>query len=139
MKTYPCLFPENWHVILSAAKDGTTGQLLTAIQLHSLAGPAQDEALNFAGRRLGQFRQELDPARVLERGQSLLDEVLEFVRQFVRWLVALLQDDICLWLDQFISVEITHDRCLQYGGVRDQRGLDLDRRDPLPAHLQHII
>ena len=53
--------------------------------------------------------------------------------------MASLEHNIRFGLDQFISIEITYDRRLQDSRVRYECVLDLNRRDPQPSYLQHII
>src|SRR5579875_131951 len=53
--------------------------------------------------------------------------------------MALLQYNLCPRLDQPFGVKITHYSSFEYSRMGDQRCLYLDRRNPLPADLEHII
>ena len=60
---------------------------------------AQLVALDLASRRLGQCLDEFHPARVLVRRGPFPDELLEFLREFRRRLVPVLQDDVSVRLE----------------------------------------
>src|ERR1700724_940678 len=99
----------------------------------------QLEALYFAGRGFGEFGQELDPARIFERREPLFDEDFEFVRQGIRWFVALFEYHICPGLNQFVGVEVAYYGCFEYGRVSDERSLYLDGGNPLTTDFEHVI
>lgn len=49
------------------------------------------------------------------------------------------QHNVSLGLDELLLVLGADDRGLEHGFVRDERGLDLDRRHPDAAHLEHVV
>src|SRR5215510_1671914 len=97
------------------------------------------EPLDLAGRGLGQLGDEVDPAGVLVGSDLVLDEGLELVGELVAAARGLLEDDEGLRLDQPIAVLTADHRRLQHRRVAHQRRLDLDRRDPDTADLQHVV
>src|SRR2546426_8167535 len=100
---------------------------------------AELEALDLAGGRLGQIAHEFDPAWILVGCDLVSHEALELVGQRRRGAGRLFEYDERLRLDQPIAVFLADDGDFQHGRVLDQRGLDLDRRDPDTADLQHVI
>src|SRR5205823_7437613 len=97
------------------------------------------EALDLAGRRLGQLADELDPARVLVGRDLVLHERLELAGQRVPGLPRLLEDDEGLGLDEPVGVLLADHRRFEHRGVAHERGLHLDRRDPDAPDLQHVV
>src|SRR5258706_470108 len=65
---------------------------------------AQLVALNLAGRCLGQLGHEDDPARILHRRERRLDVLLQRFGQLVAGLLAVLEHDKRLWLDEPLVV-----------------------------------
>src|SRR6266446_5072644 len=68
--------------------------------------PAQLEALDLAGRGLGQLRHELEPARVLVRRDLVLHESLQLGLEPRRARVPVLEHHERLRLDQLIGVGV---------------------------------
>ena len=100
---------------------------------------AQLETLNLPGRGLWQAIGELDPTRVLERSQAILDEGLQFFSQVVTGARVCDDDDECLGLDQTLLIEGADHRGFENLVMCDQRRFDLEGRHPLTADLQHVI
>src|SRR5262244_477413 len=100
---------------------------------------AELEPLNLARRRLGQFRDELDPARILVRRELVLHEALELGLEAGRGGGAVFEDDEGLGLDEAVRVLVAHHRRLEHGGVADERVLHLHGRDPDAADLEHVV
>src|SRR6267142_5727573 len=100
---------------------------------------AQFEALDLAGRGLWQLVEEGDPARAFERGQLGLGVALERPGELVVGTGARLGDDKRLGLDQTVLVRRPDHRRLEHALMRDQRRLDLGRRDIHAAHLQPVV
>src|SRR6266487_5037145 len=99
----------------------------------------QLEPLNLPSSCLRQFGDELDPTRAFVGGHVLPAVFDQLARQFVRWRVAFLQAHKRLGFDQIRVVGLADDGALQHRRVADQRALDLDRRDPDAADLQHVV
>src|SRR6266480_4292074 len=85
---------------------------------------SQNKTLYFPGSCLGKLVRKYNPTRILELCKPSFDKDFEY--------------DVCLGFDQFVGVEITHHRGLQYSRVSNQRVLDLHRRDPLTSDFQQI-
>src|SRR5712691_5137404 len=98
---------------------------------------AQLVALDLASHSLGQLDYELDHVRVLVALQPRLAVLLELGSQRI---VALptLDDDEGLDLGEAVDIH-AHHRALDHRRVLEQRGLDLDRRCPQPADLDHVV
>src|SRR5581483_2671568 len=79
------------------------------IQWFCPARLTQEETLDLAGSRFGQFGAERDEARILERREFVPDEAFQFVGQLWRGLVAIFEYDKGLGFDQLIHVEDTDD------------------------------
>src|ERR1044071_2937891 len=100
---------------------------------------AQFEALDLAGGGLGQFRHVLDPTRIFVGRQRLFAERHQFLGQFLVAATGLFQHDECFGFEQAVLVGVADDGRFQYGGMADEAVLDLDRRAPDAAHLQHVV
>src|SRR3989440_9986734 len=99
---------------------------------------AQLEALDLAGQRLRQLRHELDQVReliALEPGLAVLLQILD--KRFAGRSFGLRNDE-GLDLDEAIHLHADHG-ALRDRRVREQGCFDLDRRDPEPAHLDHVV
>src|SRR6266545_5995026 len=82
---------------------------------------AQLEALNLAGRCLGQRGDELDPARVLVGRELVLHEALELLLERRRGDVAVLEDDEGLGLDEAARVLVPDNGGFEHRRVADER------------------
>src|SRR3989440_12019625 len=100
---------------------------------------AQLETLDLAGRRLRQLADELDPARIFIGRDLVLDEGLQLVGEAGAAARGLLEHDERLGLHEPIGVLVDDDGRLEHGRVPDQRVLDLHRRYPDAADLQHVV
>src|SRR2546430_12601350 len=100
---------------------------------------AQFEALNFSRRGLGQLGANGDPARVFPRPGTLLDVCLERVEQVLVRHVPFLEHDEGFRFQQAVGVFSPDDGGFENGLVRGERRLDLERRDPDAAHLEHVV
>src|SRR5262245_27963778 len=100
---------------------------------------SQPEALQLSRRRSRQLRQELDPPRALVLGQRLPHELLQFGGERRRALDAAAEHDEGHGLGERVAVLAADHGALVYGGMREQRVLDLDRADPLSADLEHVV
>src|SRR5512139_272798 len=96
---------------------------------------AQLETLDFTRSRLRQLVDELDPARILVRRELRLDVRAELLRERIRTRLPAFQHDIGDRLRQVLVVLLADYRGLEHGGMRDQRRLDLDRRNVDAADL----
>ena len=96
----------------------------------------QLEALDLARGRLGKRLDEFDPSWVLERSEALFAEALQLLGGGAR---GGLQDDEGLGLVELVVVLVGDDRGFEHAGMRDQSGLDLGRRHPLAARLDHVV
>src|SRR6478609_12183055 len=72
------------------------------------------EALDLAGRSLGQLRAELDPARILVRRKRGLHVLLQRARKLLAGIVSRLEDHEGLGLDQLVLIRPRHHRGLQH-------------------------
>ena len=84
------------------------------------------EPLYLTGGRPWKVSDKVDPSGILVRGGLLPDELLELLHQGLARLVALLQDDVGLGLDQPFAVGVTDDRGLEDGLMFHQNVLHLD-------------
>src|SRR3954465_858244 len=102
---------------------------------------AQLVALDLAGGGLRKVVAEFDPARVFPHPDPLLFVLLQGFGQRIGILALrrLLQHDKGLGLDQALRVGMANDRRFKYRGMPDQRLLDLKRRHPDAADLQHVV
>src|SRR5262252_5521790 len=100
---------------------------------------AKLEPLNLARRRLGQLRDELDPARILVGCELVLHEALELSFEAGSGGRAVLEDDEGLGLDEAVRVLVAHHRRLEHGGVAHERVLHLHGRDPDASHFEHVV
>ncbi len=105
-----------------------------ALRLHAQLGPP-----DLAARGLRQLRREVDDARVLVGRGLALDVLLQLARELGRGGVAVAQHD-----------DRAHDRAallvgrgdgggLGHGRVGDERGLDLERPDPVAGRDDHVV
>src|SRR5712691_2178568 len=101
--------------------------------------PPKLEALDLAGRRLGQFVHELDPARVLIRREPVLDVLLHGRFEGFARGAALLEHDERFGLDQPVAVLVADHRGFEHRLVADERGLDLCGRDVEAGDSQHVV
>src|SRR5579859_1263811 len=99
---------------------------------------AQLVALDLARDRLRQLGDELDHVRVLEPLQPRLAVLLQLRHQRVAGLRAGARDDEGLDLCEVVHADSDH-RALRHGLVLEQSRLDLDRRDPQAADLDHVV
>src|SRR5215469_14793423 len=76
---------------------------------------AKLEPLNLARRRLGQLRDELDPARILVGCELVLHEALELSFEAGSGGRAVLEDDEGLGLDEAVRVLVAHPAVLEAG------------------------
>jgi len=65
--------------------------------------------------------------------------VLQLLLEPRRRRVAVLEDDERLRLDEPVRVLVPDDGGFEHGLVADPRVLDLDRRDPDAADLEHVV
>ena len=87
---------------------------------------------------LGQIVDEHDIARILVRREPFLHKRLQFIGQQVGRGDMLLERDICACLDQAIVID--PDDCrFEHRVMLDQHHFDFNRRNILPAHLQHVV
>ena len=101
---------------------------------------SQQVALHLPGSRLGQLIDKHDPARILDRHQRRLRRAASARRPARRWAaLAVLEHDVRLRLDEFLGILPADDRRFEHAGMPDERRLDLDRRDPLAADLEHVV
>src|SRR5262249_41175028 len=77
---------------------------------------AKLEPLNLARRRLGQLRDELDPARILIGCELVFYEALELGFEAGGSGRVVLEDDEGLGLDEAVRVLVAHHRRLEHGG-----------------------
>ena len=96
-------------------------------------------ALYFAGGGLGQFCDELDDARVFVRRGYALDVLLQFLFERVGGRIPGGEHDGRL--DNLAAVGIGHagDGTFDDGGMRNQRGLHLERADAVAARFIHVV
>src|SRR3954451_10746217 len=106
--------------------------------LLSIRPVPQLEPLDLPRRRLGQGIHHVDPARIFPRADLLLDVILEHLLQ-ARRRRAGAQHDEGLGLQQTFRIGFGHDGSFQHGGMRDQRALDLEGRDPDARDLEHVV
>src|SRR6185369_4390309 len=85
------------------------------------------EALDLAGRSLGQLRAELDPARILVRRKRGLHVLLQRARKLLAGIVSRLEDHEGLGLDQLVVVRPRYHRGLQHVRMGAERAFDLER------------
>src|SRR5438445_262429 len=95
-------------------------------------------ALDLAGHGLGQVGHELDQVRVLEALEARLAVLLQLGDKRVAGDRVLLGDDECLDPREAVYRH-ADDRALGHSRVLQQRRLDLDRRDPPAADLDHVV
>src|ERR1044071_2120089 len=99
----------------------------------------QLEPLNLSRRRARQVRPHVDPARILPEACALLDVDLERFEKPVIGCIAVTQHDEGLGFHQTVRILFADDGGLQHRLVRGERGLDLERRHPHAAHLEHVV
>src|SRR5712692_4127329 len=99
---------------------------------------AQLVALDLAGHGLGQLGHELDQVRVLVALEARLAVLLKLGHQRVPRGHIALGDDEGLDLRESFDFDADHGT-LGHRRVLQQRRLDLDRRGPQPAHLDHVV
>src|SRR5438876_2943582 len=99
---------------------------------------AQLVALDLAGDRLGQLRHELDQVRELEALQARLAVLLQRCDERIPLLRLRLRDHERLDLREPIDTDADHG-AFRHRRMLQQRGLDLDRRDPETADLDHVV
>src|SRR5262249_839668 len=99
----------------------------------------QSKSLNLAGRRFRQTIDELYPTRIFPHPDALLHVFLQFIAQGGLIDGGRLQNDKGARLGQPVPILLPDTRGLKHGGMRDQRLLDLERRNPDAANLQHLI
>src|SRR5881409_1656765 len=99
---------------------------------------AQLVALDLAGHGLGQIGHELDQVRVLEALEARLAVLLQLGHERVARDRAWPGDHERLDLREAVDGDPDH-RALGNGGVLEQGRLDLNRRDPQPADLDHVV
>src|SRR5947209_2311432 len=85
--------------------------------------PSQLETLDLAGRGLGEFVNEFDPARVLVRRDALFDERLNSVARCVGASRIILEHHKCFWLHQHVAVLHANHGALQHIRMLDDGGL----------------
>src|SRR5579883_2299182 len=71
--------------------------------------------------------------------EPFFHERLQFSRQFIAGLITLIEHNVGFRLDQLIRVGRAYNGAFENGGMGDQRGLDLDGRNPLAADLEHVV
>src|SRR4029077_11212986 len=99
---------------------------------------AQFVALDLARHGLWQLRHELDHVRVLKTLQAGFAVPLELDHERFTGDRVGLGDDIRLDLREPVDVD-ADDRALGHRLVLEQRRLDLDRRNPQAADLDHVV
>src|SRR5712691_5087749 len=99
---------------------------------------AQLVALDLAGHSLGQLGDELDEVRVLVALEARLAVLLKLGHERIAGRSLAFDDHE--GLDFREPLDIDADHCaLRHRWVLHQRRLDLDRRGPEPAHLDHVV
>src|SRR6202022_851689 len=99
----------------------------------------QLEALNLARGGAGQIRPHVDPARIFPRSRALLHVQPQRFEQLFVGAIAVLEDNEGFRPDQAVAVRLADDGGFEHGFMRDERGLDLERRHPHAIDLEHII
>src|SRR5712692_259762 len=117
-----------------APSQGTTAMCLRRSGLPL----AQLVALDLAGHGLRQLGHELDQVRVLVPLQARLAVFLERGHERLAGHGVALGDDEGLDLREPFDFDPDH-RALGHRGMLQERRLDLDRRRPQPAHLDHVV
>src|ERR1700747_446950 len=102
-------------------------------------GLAQFETLRLPGGRLRQLLANIEPARIFPRACALLQLPLDRLEQGGIGHIAVLEHQDRFGFRQAVGVFVADDGCLEYRLVRQQRRLDIERRDPHPAHLEHVV
>src|SRR5450759_2591050 len=112
---------------------------VSAVQINPLV--SQQEALDFSGRSLWQAVDKFNPARILPRTDRALHMNLElFIERPADIAFFLIfEHDKCFWLDQAVIVFDGHDGGLENLRMANQCVLDLERRYPNAADLEHIV
>src|SRR2546429_8368366 len=100
---------------------------------------AKLESLDLAGRRLGQFVDELDPARILVGREPVLDVLLHGRFEGFARRPAFFEHDERLRLDQAVVVLMADHRGFEYCLVADERGLALYGRNVEARDSQHVV
>src|SRR5215212_3458731 len=100
---------------------------------------AQRRPADLSARGLRQVVGEVDHARVLVGRGLALDVLLDLARERVAWLVSLAQDDDRTHDAAPFLVGMGDDRRLGYGGVLDDRRLDLERPDAVAGGDDHVV
>src|SRR5215213_3228500 len=88
------------------------------------------------------FRQrlsELDPPRILVRGEPSFDEILQRAFQLSVRRIAFRDDDEGFRLYQSLLIAPADDGALAHGFALEQAVFDLGGRDVNAAHLQHLV
>src|ERR1700738_684543 len=93
-------------------------------------------ALDLPGQRLGKLGHELDEVRELVALKARLAVLLQLGGQLWRGLDP--GDDESLDLHEAVDLD-AHDGALPHRPVLQQHPLDLDRRNPQAAHLDHVV
>src|SRR5215467_151681 len=96
-------------------------------------------ALDLPRRSAWQIGADVDPAWIFPQAGAFLHVRLERLHQRIARAVAVAQHDERLWLDQPVGILLADHGCFQHCLVRGERGLDLERRHPHAAHLEHVI
>src|SRR5260370_36203717 len=97
------------------------------------------EALDLAGRGLGQLAQEVDPARRLVAAEALAPPVSKLGRESVRPRRPVAEHAVGVRLGEAVGVAPADPRDLQDGRMIAERRLHLRRRHPHAADLQHVV
>src|SRR5262249_51539897 len=100
---------------------------------------AQYESLDFAGGGARESLAQLDPPRKLPRTRRLLDVALERFHESVIGDKAIFKHDEGLRFHQAVGIFLADDGGLQHCFVRYQRRLDIERRHPHAADLEHVV
>src|SRR5581483_3228895 len=100
---------------------------------------AQLESLNLAGRRPWQVGANVDPAWILPRSGAFPNMLLEIFEQPFVCRKAALKDDERFRLYQPVDIFLADDGGFEHRLVRGQCGLDVERRYPHAADLEHVV